>query len=172
MMNQSTKSVCVAAATIAFFGSLTFVATRNARPHTLAAGTITPFQTTVTIKINNTKNIGAANSVLTGSQSFAVPAGQRLTIETVSAFRTDPPLASGNFDEISSYLQTTVNGTACTFTGPSVTRSDEPSLVSGSSGALKINADPGTNVLINGFRNSTSLTETMYVQVSGYLTTL
>ena len=174
-MTQLIKSLTVATAMLAFFGTLTVVAVRTVKPHAappLVSGTVTPFQIAIPVHVLAGQNVGSANGNTSGAQAFQVPAGQRLTIETVSGYRTDPPLAPGTFDDITAYVSTSVGGVRCTIVGPDVVRDDEPSYVSGQSGAMKVYADAGTAVVINGFRNSTNLSETINVTVSGYLTAL
>jgi len=172
-MTQLIKSITMASAMLAFFGTLTVVAVQTAKPHAAPiAGTVTPFQIVIPVHINAGHNVGAANGVSNGSQAFQVPAGQRLTIETVSGYRNDPPLAAGTFDDINTFISTSVGGVRGSYAGPEVVRDDEVVAAVGQTGAMKIYADPSTAVIINGGRNSTDLTETIYVVVSGYMTTL
>jgi len=172
-MTQLIKSITAATAMLAFFGALTVVAVRTAKPHTgPIAGTVTPFQVVIPVHITSGHNVGSANGVSNGAQAFTVPAGQQLTIETVSGYRNDPPLAAGTFDDINTFVSTSVGGVRCSYAGPDVVRDDEVVAAVGQTGAMKIYADAGTAVIINGGRNSTNLTETINVVVSGYLTTL
>ena len=172
-MIQQNKPFWAAAGVIAFFGCVTFAATQTVKPHTLTPGTVTPFQTVITVHIGAGQNKAPANGSATGTQAFTVPAGQRLTIETVSAYRTDPPLPAGEYDDIVAYVSTSVGGTRASIVGPDVGRDDQPAPAYGESGAMKAYADAGSAVIINGFRNTTtSPYETLYVTVSGYLTAL
>ena len=117
-------------------------------------------------------NTGGANGSTTGTQAFTVPVSQALTIETVSAYRTDPPLPPGSYDAIAAFVLSSFGGFRVLFVGPDVVRDDEPtSPAAGVSGGLKIYSDPSSVVIVNGFRNTTSTPyETMYVEISGYLT--
>jgi len=172
-MTQSIKSLAVATAMVAFFATVTVVGIQSVKPHAApVAGTVTPFQVVIPVHITAGHNAGTYNGVTTGSQAFTVPAGQQLTIETVSGYRNDPPLAAGTFDDINTFVSTSVGGVRVSYAGPDVIRDDEVIPAVGQSGALKIYADPSTAVVINGGRNSTNLSETINVVVSGYLTAL
>ena len=121
-----------------------------------------PYTANVSIEIANGSSQGGANGLTTGSQSFGVPAGKRLVVETVSMYRPG---------DIGQTVQIFVNAL---FGSQSSAFAVAPAAAfnaayTGATQAMKFYADPGTRGVVNAFRNGSSGQETVTVAIAGHL---
>ena len=121
-----------------------------------------PYTLNVNINIADGATGGSANGNTTGAQSFAVPAGKRLVVETVSMYRPG---------DIGQSVQIFVN----TFSGAQYSAFAVPSaagsggVYTGATQAMKFYADPGTRGVVNAFRSGPTSSETVTVAIAGHL---
>ena len=123
-----------------------------------------PFVSTLDLKIADGSSQGSDNSNTSGTQTFLVPMGKRLIVQTVSMYR------SGNYGAASTvqiFVNANANGSYAAYPLPVVPNSG--SLFSGIAQELTFTADGGTPVVVNNFRNGTVGNETDVVTVAGYL---
>ncbi|HLY56446.1 MAG TPA: hypothetical protein VKS60_12870 [Stellaceae bacterium] len=114
-----------------------------------------PYMTSVTIAIDS--------SSTEGSNSFQVPAGQRLVIQAVSYIQQN--YTSGEHLQVDVYVQ--VGDVFQPFRMPQPPTLTAPFPGAGWTGTLY--ADPGTSVVVSSGRNVTGTLEHDYVYISGYL---
>ena len=128
-----------------------------------------PFAAFIEIKFETGSQNGAADFNIRGTQTFQVPTGKRLVIDSASLYRENGSqggsLPSGS--SASALLGVTVNGTEIFYSLPLATSTGVP--YPGVTQSLHLFADPGTTVQANGYRSDTSASEIDYVAVSGHL---
>ena len=123
-----------------------------------------PFTANVVITIPNGSDEGTDNGGTIGAQAIPVPAGKRLIVQTVSQYRVSAT-AAGSTVQI--FVNSSLNGTYSAYSlspAPGTSAS-----YSGSTQALTFQADGGSALVVNAFRNTTVGAESDVVTVSGYL---
>ena len=123
-----------------------------------------PFVATLALKILNGNSTGSNNSLPNGTQTFPVPVGKRLIVQTISMYR-DGTFAANSSVQV--YVNASVNGSYASYALPVVPNSG--GLFPGIAQGLTFAADGGTTVLVNTFRNGSVGVETDTVIVAGYL---
>ncbi|MCU1382780.1 MAG: hypothetical protein JWL71_1477 [Acidobacteria bacterium] len=121
-----------------------------------------PYSLNVNINIANGGSGGTANGDTNGSQSFAVPAGKRLVVETVSMYR---PGDIGQSVQV--FVNTRLNNLYSAFAVPPAAANN--STYTGATQAMKFYADPGTRGLVNAFRSGSTGAESVTVAIAGHL---
>ncbi len=123
-----------------------------------------PFVATIYPTILNGTSIGSDNGNPGGIQTFPVPVGKRLVVQTISMYRNS---TLGANSTVQVYVNASVNGSYAAYGLPVVPNSGSyhPGIAQG----LTFTADGGTNVLVNAFRNGSVGTESSTVTVAGYL---
>ena len=128
-----------------------------------------PFGSYIEIKFSAGSQNGVANFNIQGSQTFQVPTGKRLIIDSASFYRENGgqggSLPTGT--SASALLGVTFNGKEIFYSLPLATSVGVP--YPGATQSLHLFADPGTTVQANGYRNDTSAAEIDYVALSGHL---
>ena len=123
-----------------------------------------PFTANVEITILDGSNAGTDNGNTTGTQTVLVPAGKRLIVQTISLYRNGSTPAGST---VQIFVNSAINGIYSAYSLPPAPGSD--ATFSGSTQALTFQADSGTSLVVNAFRNEASGTESETVTVSGYL---
>ena len=108
-----------------------------------------------------------AEGSFSGSESFVVPAGERLVIEHVSSAGVVPV-----GQQLQGHIQTSVNGLVSPHWIVLTPQGVFVNQVSTGSQLVRIYADPGTTVTLEGFRNGGSSTGGLDVTLSGHLVAL
>ncbi len=128
------------------------------------AAPATPFATTIYVNIYAGTNSGAANGNFTGVQAVTVPAGKRLVVQSMSAYRFGTVT---NGTSVQVFADAATNGSVNAWAIPPIVAvgSDFP----GTTVSVTFYVDAGNSMIVNGYRNSTASTESVAVSISGYL---
>ena len=123
-----------------------------------------PFQANIYINIADGASGGGDNgNVSPGTQTVSIPAGKRLVVQTVSAYRS----GTISTQTVQIFINSSVGGNYAAFSMP-VFPATTASYV-GAAQPMTFYADGGTQLLANAFRNGTSGAESETVTISGYL---
>jgi len=123
-----------------------------------------PFQANIYVNIANGASGGTDNgNVSPGTQTVLIPAGKRLVVQTVSAYRS----GAISTQTVQIFINTSVGGTYAAFAMPLISGSTASYV--GAAQPITFYADGGTELLANAFRSGTSGAESETVTITGYL---
>jgi hypothetical protein len=133
-------------------------------PVATMAAPATPFMANVYINITAGNALGDFNNNFNGPQSVAVPAGKRLVVQAMSAYRYG---SSPSGSSLQVYVDAPTNGQVGAWALPPIVANGTQ--YPGVSQPLVYYVDGGSRFLVNAYRNSNGANESVQVSISGYL---
>ena len=124
----------------------------------------TPFMAIVYINVSAGSNQGDNDGNFSGIQSVAVPAGKRLVVQSMSAYRYGSP---ANGSSLQVYVDAYTNGQVGAWAMPPIVATGAS--FPGASLPLVYYVDGNTRFLVNVYRNTTVNAENVQFNLSGYL---